>query len=94
MHQLFVLLTLTGALPRQNHSPVDSDLGAKVNPPQWLVHVVVIENGTIRQVGVQLAVDGQGRVAVPPLGPCVPLVVHPRLLSVGLVGNWKKSIPS
>ena len=45
-----------------------------------LVHVVVVHDGTVGQVGVLLPVHGQGAMAVLPLLPGVPLVVGPGVL--------------
>ena len=80
-------LTLSGTLPSEDDSPVDADLRAQIDSPKWFVNIIVIHDGTVRQVCVHLAVNSQVRMAISPLRPGVALVVHPRFLTKGLVGN-------
>ena len=82
------MYTLTGPLPGEDDCTVDSHLGSQVHSPKRLVDVVVVHDGAIGQVGVQLAVDGQVGVSVSPLGPGVAFVIHPRFFSKSLVGNY------
>ena len=42
---------------------------------------------TVGQISVWLPVNGQGGMSIPPLRPCVSLVIHPRVFSKSLVGN-------
>lgn len=78
---------LSGTLPSEDDSPVDADLRAQIDSPKWFVNIIVIHDGTVRQVCVHLAVNSQVRMAISPLRPGVALVVHPRFLTKGLVGN-------
>ena len=82
--------TLSCSLPSKQHNTVDLGAGAQVHHEDRLVHVVVVHDGAVGQVGVLLPVNGQGAVAVLPLLPRVALVVHPGVALVRLVGNWKE----
>ena len=81
--------TLPLPLPGDDDDAVDEGVLAEVDHPDGVLDVVVVEVGAVPQVRVQLAVDCQRAVAVAPLLPRVPLVVHPSHLVEGLVGYWK-----
>ena len=78
------------ALPCDDYYAIDSVPGPEVHHEHRLVHVVVVHDGAVGQVGALLAVHGQAAVPVLPLLPRVPLVVHPGLAKVGLIGNWNR----
>ena len=82
--------TLSCSLPGKQHNTVDLSFGAQIHHEHWLVHIVIVHDGAVGQVGILLAVHGQGTVAVFPLLPGVALVVHPSVALVRLVGNWKE----
>ena len=81
---------MSSALPGENHHTADLGAATQVDHEHRLVHIVVVHDGAVGQVGVLLPVHGQRAVPVLPLLPCVPLVIHPRLAKVRLVGNWNK----
>ena len=83
-------LTLSSALPGENHHTADLGAAPEVHHEHRLVHIVVVHDGAVGQVGVLLPVHGQRAVPVLPLLPCVALVVHPGLAKVRLVRNWNK----
>ena len=83
-------LTLARSLPGEDHNAIHLGGSAQIHHEHRLVHVVVVHDGTVGQVGVLLPVHGQRAVPVLPLLPRVPLVVHPGLAKVGLIGNWNK----
>ena len=84
------IFTLSSALPGEHHHTADLGAATQVDHEHRLVHVVVVHDGTVGQVGVLLTVHGQRAVPVLPLLPRVPLVIHPGLAKVGLIGNWNK----
>ena len=84
-----VPITLSGSLPREDDHAVDIHGFPQIDHPDRVVHVVVVHDGAVGKVGVGVAVDGEGGMAVPPLLPRVLLVVRPGVLSEGLVGHWK-----
>ena len=71
------MITLALSLPGDDHDATDSAPGPQVHHQHGLVHVVVVHDGTVWQVGAFLSVHGQAAVPVLPLLPRVPLVVHP-----------------
>ena len=70
-------LTLTLALPCVDHDAIDGVPGSEVHHEHRLVHVVVVHDGAVGQVGALLAVHGQAAVPVLPLLPGVTLIIHP-----------------
>ena len=68
---------MTLALPGVYHDAIDCVPGPEVHHEHRLVHVVVVHDGAVGKVGVLLPVHGQAAVAVLPLLPGVPLVIHP-----------------
>ena len=70
-------LTLALALPGDHHDAIDGVPGPEVHHEHRLVHVVVVHDGAVGQVGALLAVHGQAAVSVLPLLPGVTLVIHP-----------------
>ena len=83
-------LTLSSALPGENDHTADLGAAPEVHHEHRLVHIVVVHDGAVGQVGVLLPVHGQRAVPVLPLLPRVALVVHPGLAKVRLVRNWNK----
>ena len=83
-------LTLSSALPGENDHTADLGAAPEVHHEHRLVHIVVVHDGAVGQVGVLLPVHGQRAVPVLPLLPCVALVVHPGLAKVRLVRNWNR----
>ena len=75
------------ALPGDDHDAADGCAGAEVDHEDGLVHVVVVHDGAVGQVGALLAVHRQAAVPVLPLLPRVPLVVHPGRALETLVRN-------
>ena len=75
------------ALPGDDHDPADGGAGAEVDHEDGLVHVVVVHDGAVGQVGALLAVHRQAAVPVLPLLPRVPLVVNPGRALETLVRN-------
>ena len=84
-----MICTLTLSLPCEHQDTIDSDSLAQVHHEHGLVHVVVVHDGAVGQVGVGVAVDGERGVTVAPLLPRVLLVVRPRVLAEGLVRHCK-----
>ena len=82
--------TLSCSLPGKQHNTVDLGSGAQIHHEHRIVHIVVVHDGAVGQVGVLFAVHGQGTVAILPLLPGVALGVHPGVALVRLVGNWKE----
>ena len=82
-----MICTLTLSLPCEHQDTIDSDSLAQVHHEHRLVHVVVVHDGAVGQVGALLPVHGQGAVSVLPLLPRVPLVVDPGGALVRFVGN-------
>ena len=80
-------LTLSLSLPCEYEDPVDVLPGPQVHHEHRLVHVVVVHDGAVGQVGALLTVHRQGAVPVLPLLPRVPLVVDPGAALVRLVGD-------
>ena len=80
------------ALPGEDHSPVDLCLRPEIHHEDRLVHIVIVHDGTVGQVGALLTVHRQGAVPVLPLLPGVPLVVHPGLSLEGFIGHCKVSV--
>ena len=76
---------MSGSLPGEYDDAIDVCGPAQVDHPDGVVDVVVVHDGAVGQVGVGVAVDGEGGMAVPPLLPRVLLVVRPGLLPEGLV---------
>ena len=72
-----MICTLTLSLPCEHQDTIDSDSLAQVHHEHGLVHVVVVHDGAVGQVGALLAVHRQAAVPVLPLLPRVPLVVNP-----------------
>ena len=70
-------LTLARSLPGEHHNAIHLCGSAQIHHEHRLVHVVVVHDGAVGQVGVLLAVHGEGGVAVLPLLPGVPLVIDP-----------------
>lgn len=81
--------TLSSTLPRENDCTIDSDITTHVHPPKGFVHIVVVHDATVGKAPVELPIYCQGGMAISPLRPRVSLVVHPRVFTEGLVGNWK-----
>ena len=82
---MILFLTLALALPRDHHDATDGGPGPKVHHEHWLVHVVVVHDGAVGQIGVLLPIHGEAAVSVLPLLPGVPLVIHPGGSLEGLV---------
>ena len=82
-----MICTLTLSLPCEHQDTIDSDSLAQVHHEHGLVHVVVVHDGAVGQVGALLPVHGQGAVSVLPLLPRVTLVVDPGGALVRFVGN-------
>ena len=81
-------LTLSCSLPCQYDHTIHGHGGAKVHHEHRLVHIVVIHDGTVWQVGVFLAIHSKGAMAVLPLFPGVALIIHPGVAQVGFVRDW------
>ena len=79
---------MSSSLPCEDHNTADFGSVPKVDHEDGLVHVVVVHDRTVGKVRVLLPVHCQRAVSILPLLPRVPLVVHPRLLREGLVGDW------
>ena len=79
------LLTLSRPLPGEDNHAVHICAAAEVDHEDWLVHVVIVHDGTVGQVSALPAVHRQTAVPVLPLLPRVSLVIHPRLALERLV---------
>lgn len=93
-----IILTVVLSLPRRDNHSRYLCLLAEIDHPHWFFNVEIVQDRTIVQISVGVAVHGSRRVSMHPLTSYTRRTVallldsfagHERFLVVGDVGNWR-----
>lgn len=82
--------TFTSALPGDDDYAPNSFSVTQIHHPNWIIHVIVVENGASSEVGVFISIHCIRGVAILPTHPWMSFIIHPSVPFVSKIFNYKE----